>query len=143
MILTFIVIIYLFLFEGGLFVEIIQSPSVDPVNHGSSLNLTCSAKLKKKYINFPYKYEQPCKIDWFFNRTQVHSCSRECLHANGVMNCTLTLGERQNQPKGIVNFACKASNGHSQCTFRRISIGKHVIQVFTYVLICNTWPRPW
>ena len=137
---TFFVIVYLFLFEGAPFVEIIQTPSVDPQNHRSSLNLTCSAKLaNKRYSNFPYTNTQPCKIDWWFNRKKkVQSCSRECSQAKGEMNCTLTLGGRENQRKAVVNFSCKASNGNNFCTLKRIllkpSFGEHVIQVFTYVL---------
>ena len=136
---TFFVIVYLFLFEGAPFVEIIQSPSVGPLNHGSSLNLTCSTKLtNKRYSNPWYTRTQPCKIEWWFNSEKVQSCSRKCSLAKGVMNCTLTLGSRENQLKAIGNFSCKASNGNSQCTLKRIllkpSFGEHVIQVFTYVL---------
>ena len=130
-------IVYLFLFEGAPFVEIIQTPSVDPQNHGSSLNLTCSAKLTNKRYS-RYTHTQPCKIVWWFNRKKVKSCSRECSQAKGEMNCTLTLGGRENQRKAVVNFSCKASNGNNFCTLKRIllktSFGEHVIQVFTYVL---------
>ena len=149
MVLTFVVIIYLCLFEGAPFVEIIQSSSVDPINYGNSLNLTCSAKLTKKKIltYFLYKNVQPCTIEWWLNsKKMVQSCSRECSQAKGVMNCTLTLGGRENQLKATGNFSCKASNGNSQCTLKRIllksSFGEHVIQVFTYVLRHSTWSRP-
>ena len=132
-------IVYLFLFEGAPFVEIIQTPSVDPQNHGSSLNLTCSAKLtNKRYSNSMYTRTQPCEIVWWFNGKKVKSCLRECAQAKGEMNCTLTLGGRENQLKVVGNFSCKASNGNSFCTLKRIllkpSFGEHVIQVFTYVL---------
>ena len=86
-----------------------------------------------------YTYTQPCKIHWWFNSKKVvQSCSRECFQAKGVMNCTLTLGSRENQLKATGNFSWKASNGNSQCTLKMIllkpSFGEHVIQIFTYVL---------
>ena len=142
MIVTFIGIIYSFLFEDVSFLEIIQSPSVDPLNQGSSVNLTCSAKL----TNPKYEDWQLDRITWWLNGKKVHSCPRQYLHANGVMSCTLTLGGRLNQLKAIGNFSCKASNVNNQCILKRIelkaSFGKHVIQVFTYVLRRSTWPGP-
>jgi len=104
------------------FVEIIQTPSVDPQNHdGSSYNLTCSAKLtNKRYSNPVYTHTQPCKIVWWFNRKKVKSCARECFQAKGEMNCTLPLGGRENQLKAVGNFSCKASNGNYFCTLKRI-----------------------
>ncbi|XP_029206362.2 discoidin domain-containing receptor 2-like isoform X1 [Acropora millepora] len=113
------------------FVEIIQTPSVDPQNHGSSLNLTCSAKLmNKRYSNPVYTRTQPCKIVWWFNRKKVKSCSRECSQAKGEMNCTLTLGGRENQLKVVGNFSCKASNGNYFCTLKRILL-KHSFGIRT------------
>ncbi|XP_068762211.1 fibroblast growth factor receptor 4-like isoform X1 [Montipora capricornis] len=105
-------------------VKITTSPTVDALVYGSSLNLTCTARVTRKSLPYKEKYNAPCEIEWWLTGGKmVHRCKlKVCLHASSVMNCTITLGGSYNELNSSGNFTCKASNGNNQCTRQKIEI---------------------
>ncbi|XP_068762386.1 fibroblast growth factor receptor 2-like isoform X2 [Montipora capricornis] len=104
-------------------VKITTSPAVDALVYGSSLNLTCTARVTRNSLHYK-EYNAPCEIEWFLTSVKmVHHCKlKDCLHASSVMNCTLTLGGSHNKLNSSGNFTCKASNGNNECTRQKIEI---------------------